>query len=100
MKCKPFLHLLLLIFCFSSLDMAANALDGLDPLMQGFQNPPSSARPRVWWHWMNGNITEEGIYLDLEWMHRIGIGGFQTFDAALETPQVVPHRLIGNNIFD
>ena len=32
---------------------------------------------------MNGNITKEGIKLDLEWMHRIGIGGFQNFDASL-----------------
>jgi hypothetical protein len=54
-----------------------------DPLKSGFQNPPVSARPRVWWHWMNGNITKEGIKLDLEWMHRVGIGGFQNFDAAL-----------------
>lgn len=34
-----------------------------DPLKQGFENPPDSARPRVWWHWMNGNITKEGIKL-------------------------------------
>ena len=46
-----------------------------DPLKKGFENPPSSARPRVWWHWMNGNITQEGIKLDLEWMHRVGIAG-------------------------
>ena len=65
-----------------------------DPLMQGFENPPSSARPRVWWHWMNGNISKPGIKLDLEWMHREGLAGFQTFDAALATPQVVPHRLV------
>src|SRR5947208_3151276 len=64
-----------------------------DPLKGGFENPPQSARPRVWWHWMNGNITQEGIKLDLEWMHRIGLGGFQNFDAALSTPQVVEHRL-------
>ena len=64
-----------------------------DPLKQGFQNPPKSARPRVWWHWMNGNITQEGIKLDLEWMHRVGIAGFQNFDAALQTPQVVQKRL-------
>jgi len=64
-----------------------------DPLKTGFQNPPESARPRVWWHWMNGNITKEGIKLDLEWMHRVGLSGFQNFDAALETPQVVEHRL-------
>src|ERR1035438_187968 len=65
-----------------------------DPLARGFQNPPESAKPRVWWHWMNGNITKEGIKLDLEWMKRVGIGGFQNFDAALNTPQVVEKRLV------
>jgi hypothetical protein len=65
-----------------------------DPLKSGFENPPSGARPRVWWHWMNGNITKEGIKLDLEWMHRVGLGGFQNFDAALATPQVVEKRLV------
>jgi hypothetical protein len=64
-----------------------------DALAAGFANPPSSARPRVWWHWMNGNVTQEGIRKDLEWMARIGIGGLQNFDAALSTPQVVPQRL-------
>lgn len=63
-------------------------------LREGFINPPESARPRVWWHWMNGNITKEGIRADLEWMHRIGIGGFQNFDASLFTPQVVKKRLV------
>ena len=42
---------------------------------------------------MNGNISKEGIKLDLEWMHRAGLGGFQNFDAALATPQVVDKRL-------
>jgi hypothetical protein len=65
-----------------------------DPLRKGFENPPAGARPRVWWHWMNGNITQEGIKLDLEWMHRVGLGGFQNFDAALATPQVVEKRLV------
>jgi hypothetical protein len=64
-----------------------------DSLKSGFVNPPHSARPLVWWHWMNGNISKEGIKLDLEWMHRVGIGGFQNFDAALATPQVVEKRL-------
>lgn len=65
-----------------------------DTLKQGFENPPAAARPRVWWHWMNGNISKEGIKLDLEWMHRVGIAGFQNFDAALQTPQVVEKRLV------
>jgi hypothetical protein len=71
----------------------AAAQNKTDPLKSGFENPPEGARPRVWWHWMNGNITKEGIKLDLEWMHRVGIGGYQNFDAALSTPQVVEKRL-------
>ena len=71
----------------------AQAQNQPDPLKSGFDNPPNGARPRVWWHWMNGNISKEGIKLDLEWMHRTGLGGFQNFDAALETPLVVDHRL-------
>jgi len=85
----------LLIFSGASAfgQQTADTQKTADPLMNGFENPPQSARPRVWWHWMNGNITEEGIKLDLEWMHRVGIAGFQNFDAALSTPQVVQKRL-------
>lgn len=65
-----------------------------DALEAGFKQPPPEARPRVWWHWMNGNITRDGIARDLEWMQRIGIGGVQNFDAAMETPVVVDQRLV------
>jgi hypothetical protein len=81
---------MLAIFCLG----AAAAQNTTDSLRSGFENPPESAKPRVWWHWMNGNITKEGIKLDLDWMHSVGIGGFQTFDAALSTPQVVKQRLV------
>lgn len=63
-------------------------------MQQNFQTPPQSAKPRVWWHWMNGNISKEGIQKDLEWMSRVGIGGFQNFDANLFTPVVVPKKLV------
>ena len=66
----------------------AAALDFRD-----FQNPPNSARPRVWWHWLNGNITKEGIEKDIEWMARSGLGGLQNFDAEMMTPQLVDKRL-------
>jgi hypothetical protein len=59
-----------------------------------FQNPPQSARPRVWWHWMNGNVTKDGIAKDFDWMQRVGIGGVQNFDANLSTPQIVEKRLV------
>lgn len=66
---------------------------GRDALRDAFADPPMRARPRVWWHWMNGNVTKDGITRDLEWMRRTGIGGLQNFDAALTTPQVVERRL-------
>ena len=62
-------------------------------LYKSFQSPGQDARIRVWWHWMNGNITQDGIRKDLDWMHRTGIGGFQNFDAAFMTPVIVPKRL-------
>ncbi len=65
-----------------------------DNFYRDFVTPPNAARPRVWWHWMNGNITKEGIQKDLEWMKRVGIGGFQNFDANLFTPVVVPKKLV------
>jgi hypothetical protein len=65
-----------------------------DPLLAKFQNPTNEAKPRVWWHWMNGNITQDGIRKDLEWMEKTGIGGFQNFDANLFTPVVVPQKLV------
>lgn len=65
-----------------------------DPLARGFRTPPDAAKPRVWWHWMNGNVTKEGITRDLEWMKRVGIGGMQMFDGNLGTPQFVEQRLV------
>ncbi len=62
-------------------------------MQQQFANPPQEARPRVWWHWMNGNISKHGIKKDLEWMHRAGIAGFHIFDAGLNTKQIVPKRI-------
>ena len=69
-------------------------LIGLEaPEVQEALAAAASARPQTWWHWMNGNITKDGIKKDLLWMHRVGIGGFQNFDAALATPQIVEKRL-------
>ena len=64
-----------------------------DPLAQGFVTPPDSAKPRTWWHWTNGNVTEEGITKDLEWMKRSGIGGFQLVDVASGNGQVVEPKI-------
>ena len=79
------------ILCYAAFSQTTNTAK--DSLYKNFVNPPNAAKPRVWWHWMNGNITVDGIRKDLEWMHRVGIGGFQNFDASLMTPQIVAKRL-------
>jgi hypothetical protein len=57
-----------------------------DPLETGFKNPPASARPHTWWHWINGNVTKQGITADLEAMQRVGIGGAQIFNVDVGIP--------------
>lgn len=63
-----------------------------DPLIDAFKNPPQSAKPQVWWHWMYGNITEEGITNDLEQLKKLGIGGVTQFHNAWtnEGPRQTP----------
>lgn len=38
-----------------------------------FKNPPGNVRIHTWWHWLDGNITKEGITKDLEAMKEQGI---------------------------
>jgi hypothetical protein len=57
-----------------------------DSLEAGFLNPPDSAKPQTWWHWMNGNITKAGITADLEAMKRIGEGGATIVNADCGIP--------------
>src|SRR5580704_13684650 len=58
-----------------------------DPLEAGFLAPPDSARPQVWWHWMNGNITRAGITADLEAMKHVGVGGATIVNVDCDIPR-------------
>ena len=51
------------------------------------RQPPASARPQTFWLWMNGNVSREGITLDLEAMKRVGIGGVMMFDGSTYLPK-------------
>ena len=117
LACKTFFNVisapdqyLLKNFIFENLDIKAEhgnydrtAIDNFvtnnvsvrrDDLAEGFSNPSMEYRPQVWWHWMNGNVTKDGIRKDIEWFNRIGIGGFHIFDASFSTPQIVEKRLV------
>jgi hypothetical protein len=61
--------------------------DARSELSGGFSTPPNSARPWVYWFWLNGNITREGITADLEAMQRVGIGGVLIMEVDQGTPK-------------
>src|SRR5690349_9004718 len=42
---------------------------------KNFANPPASARPWVFWYWMNAAVSKKGITADLEAMKQVGIAG-------------------------
>jgi len=84
-----------LLLPFSPMQTAGVARGQTESTLRvGFSHPPAEAAPRVWYHWMDGDVDKAGIALDLDWMHRIGIGGFQTVDASLGLPLVVPERVV------
>ncbi len=51
-----------------------------------FAHPPNAARPWVYWFWLSGNVTREGITADLEAMKRVGIGGVILVEVEQGTP--------------
>jgi hypothetical protein len=53
----------------------------------GFTAPPESARPWVYWMWMDGNLTRDGITADLEAMQRAGIGGVVICEVNVGVPR-------------
>lgn len=58
----------------------AHAGNDTSSLESVFANPPSEYNPHCYVERMNGNLTREGITLDLEAMKRVGISGFHMFD--------------------
>lgn len=72
--------ILMIILLLSGIILPVQSQNRVPVLLEaGFQNPPESAKVWTWWHWMNGNISREGITADLEAMKRVGIGGVYNF---------------------
>ncbi|RYX82679.1 hypothetical protein EON83_18445 [bacterium] len=46
-----------------------------DALRLGWNAPPQSTKPFVYWYWLNNIVTKQGITRDLELMAKNGIGG-------------------------
>jgi hypothetical protein len=56
-------------------------------LAQEFRDPPAAARPWVYWFFMDGNLSREGITTDLEAMKQAGIGGVILMEVDVGIPK-------------
>ena len=61
------------------------------PCEKQFANPPDSARPWVWGHWLHGNVSKECITRELGAMKRAGLCGMTMFDVAQPGIPAGPH---------
>lgn len=46
----------------------------IEEFKAGFLNPTDEYRPGVYWYFMDGNLSKEGITADLESMKKVGLG--------------------------
>lgn len=77
---KVVIPLMLLLWC-----SAVQARQ--DPDEAVFKKPAANQyKPLTWWHWINGNVTKDGIRKDLVDMKEKGIGGVQLFDTHMYLP--------------
>ncbi len=67
--------------------MKSVAQTGPSALEKSFLQPTNASKPLTWWHWMNGNVSKEGITMDLQAMKNVGLGGFHLFEVSSGIPE-------------
>jgi hypothetical protein len=80
-NCCPFLFIL---FCFCSATIQAQSIENLK---KGFLSPPDSAKPGVYWYFMDGNLSRESMTKDLESMKEAGIGNLMFLEVNVGVPR-------------
>ena len=58
-----------------------------DSLKQSFLNPPDSAKPGVYWYFMDGNLSREEMTKDLESMKEVGINNLIFLEVGIGVPR-------------
>lgn len=61
------------LLCLSLLAPAAGCVQKETSLEAGFKNPSGKVQTSVYWYWISGNISEEGVKKDLYAMKEAGI---------------------------
>ncbi|MFA6560645.1 MAG: glycosyl hydrolase [Verrucomicrobiia bacterium] len=72
-----------MLIMLSALCALTGIVSAADDLASRFAAPPDSAKPRVYWWWLNSLVDKEGITRDLKEYRAKGIGGVLLFDAGM-----------------
>jgi hypothetical protein len=77
------LLIVLLLFAFE----VREHKDDLETLRAQFLHPPDDARPGVYWYFMDGNLSKDGMTADLESMKQEGIGSVLFLEVNVGVPR-------------
>lgn len=82
LKCPATLLLLVLISC-----KVKDNTNDIQVLKEQFLNPPDECRPGVYWYFMDGNLSKDGMTADLESMKKAGIGSVLFLEVNVGVPR-------------
>jgi len=85
--CIKFCFLLLLVCFGQSCSKKINTEASTSALIKGFLNPPPTAKPGVYWYFMDGNMTKTSMTADLESMKKVGIGNLIFLEVNVGIPR-------------
>ncbi len=57
---------------------------------KAFKNPDGSARPKVYWWWLNGFVDRDRIKEELHAIKNAGLGGVDIFEIGFRPDGIVP----------
>lgn len=80
---------LIIACCFVSCGEKQQASVNLDEIEKNFKNIPSSVQTSVYWYWINGNCSKEGVVKDLHAMKEAGIN--RAFIGNIGDQEGIPH---------
>lgn len=70
-----------------SFTLLACSTDTTDTLKDAFQSPPDTAKPGVYWYFMDGNLSREEMTKDLESMKEVGISNLIFLEVGIGVPR-------------
>ncbi|MDA0194401.1 MAG: glycosyl hydrolase [Bacteroidetes bacterium] len=78
----PFLILMVFLIAeyFQGNRAFSQSADSYAKLKEGFETPPSNARPKVYYWWLNGNVDAVRVKEEIAAMDKVGISGFDIFE--------------------